>query len=188
MHLGLGELRQAQGRLREAETEFRTAVREYPSAPTYGVLGTVLTLEGRPEEAVESLRASAARDARPLVQWLMIGRNELAAGRPLRSLEALSHASRANPYAGDAAVLGVPYMAELWATRGKALLALRLPQDALKAFEISWNISPGSQPGDFGATWAEAYRMVGRPGDAERVLRETAQAAESLPDPPPSAR
>jgi tetratricopeptide (TPR) repeat protein len=173
VHLNLGHLRQSQGRLGEAEREFRMAVQELPISSTFAVLSNLLAAEGRAPEAIECLRASAARNQQPFLQWLAIGRNELVAGQPQEALDALNRAARLNPYQGAAAPQGLAYMVELWALKGKALLALGRPQEAITAFETSWQMAPGmGQPADFQAKWAEAYRMAGRPADAERVLRE----------------
>jgi hypothetical protein len=174
MHLNFGHLREAQRRLGEAEREYRMAVRDFPSAQTYRTLGGLLTAEGRAPEAVECLRASAARDARPFAQWLMIAGNELASERPQEALDAIDRAIHFDPYQGDAVSMGLPQMVELLAMKGQALLALKRPQEAVQAFETCWQMSPGSgQPADFQIKWAEAYRAAGRPADAERVLQRS---------------
>src|ERR1035438_7489683 len=87
-HLAFGQLRRIQGRLGEAEREIRTAVRELPSAETFGALANLLLWEGRAPEADEYLRATAARTSRPFQWWITIGRNELTLERPQEALDA----------------------------------------------------------------------------------------------------
>lgn len=180
MRLNFGELLLRQKRMSEAEREYRAALALHPTAGTFAALGGFLSDEERIPEANQLLRAAAARESRPFGTWLRIARNELTLNRPAEALDALERAQRASPFQGDAAYLGVLDMAGLLSAKGKALLALKRPQEAVAALEKSRELSWGvGQPPDFWITLAQAYREAGRSADAARAAREIGRASSA---------
>jgi tetratricopeptide (TPR) repeat protein len=182
LHLDIGQLRHAQGRLPEAEREFRQAIRLRPTPTAYYALADLLAQERRPFEAVEYFHESAMRDARPHEAWAAMGRSAMEAQRPAQALDCADRALAANPYRGEAASVGRGFLARTQALRGAALMALGRAPQAVEALEQAVRVS--SDPRftlGLRLDLCEAYRLAGRAADARHELEMARQGGAQGP-------
>lgn len=179
LHLDLGQLRQAQGRLPEAEAEFRRAIALGPTPTEWYALGDLLASQQRYAEAAQCFRQSVARSFGPSESYRALGQSYLALGQPRRALEAFDNALRSSRYQGPADSLGQGFTARTLLGRAAALLILRDAPAAVAALERAVTLAP-SDP-RLRLALAEALLAAGRLPEAARAVAQARQLGASGP-------
>jgi len=172
LHLDLGQLRHAQGRLPEAEAEFRRATSLRPSPTFWYALGDLLYRQQRYAEAADCFGRSAGLASSPHQNYRVRAEALLSAGRPGDAVRAADEALAASPYSGPAAVLDWGFTARALTVRGLAHVVLKDFPAAVAGLERAASLQPPDARTairiHLGLT--EAYLGAGRPADARRAL------------------
>jgi tetratricopeptide (TPR) repeat protein len=177
LHLDLGQLRHAQGRLPEAEREFRRAIALRGTPTAWYALGDLLLRQGRFAESAACFRESAARSAAPHEARRAEADAWLGAGQPQRALDAAHRALDASPFRGPAASMGRGFTARALLARAAALLALHRAPEAQASLDAAWKLGPQdvSLRLRLHLASAEAASQQGNPAAAQQHLESAEQ-------------
>ncbi len=179
LHLDLGQLRLAHGRMEEGEREFRRAIELRPTSTAWFALGNLLAFEKRYPEAAECFRQSAALSYQPHESYLALGQNYLAAGQPLPAREAFAEALRSSPFKGPAEPLGRGFTLRALSSRASAALALKDGGAAFSDLEPALKLAP-SDP-RLRLLRVQALLLVGRLAEAREELGRARQLGAAGP-------
>jgi tetratricopeptide (TPR) repeat protein len=172
LHLDLGQLRHAQGRLPEAEAEFRQAIALRPSPIFWYALGDLLYRQQRYAEAADCFGRAAGLAASPHQNHRVRAEALLSAGRPAEALRSAERALAASPYHGPAAVLDFGFTARALTVRGLAQLGLTDFGGAIATLERAVEARPPDPRTairiQLGLT--EAFLGAARPAEARRAF------------------
>jgi tetratricopeptide (TPR) repeat protein len=187
LHLDLGQLQHARGRLPEAEQEFRQAAAMRPSPTFWYALGSLLNAEQRYGEAADCFEKAAGLAALPHQSYRMRAETLLRAGRGPEALESAEKALAANPYHGPAAVLDGGFTARATAVRGLALVALKDFPAGIASLLQAREMHPADQQvaARIQLGLAEGYLGAGRRAEARQALEQAVKmgASEEMVEP-----
>jgi len=174
VHLGIAEVRVAQGRWQEAEAEFHRSINIRGSAVNWLGLGAMLMKHHRPLAAMGAFQQSIARESEGYKEWSSLGEAAIAAGRPQEALNAAERALASNPWHGPAEELGRSAHCRALIVKGAALLALFRVQEAMATLEEAMKLAPFDPAiqGPLHAGLADAYKQTGRMAEAKKAYQE----------------
>ncbi len=159
----LGDTLMEQGRLTEAAAAYQRMVDLKPFYQSYVRAAHLRWVRGNLDGAIELIRlaieSASPRDPESAAwAWTRLAAYELQAGR-----------ARAASAAADAALERQPDYAAALLARGRALLAMNRPAEAVEALGRAARLNPLPE---YQWTLADTLRLQGLAGDAERIERE----------------